>query len=104
MFRFAQASASSLSTSRLYGVASTMLYLLTFEANIANPSWCLEVMTMYFIPASCASWTQASGSNLTGLSLAASCSYSFTGTCERFMIHSPRPSERFPFHSPAGIA
>ena len=59
---------------------------------------------MYFMPASCASWTQASALNLTGLNRAASCSYSLTGICERFIIHSPSPSERLPFHSPAGIA
>jgi hypothetical protein len=72
--------------------------------NIANPSWCFDVMTIYFMPASSASLTQASGSNLTGLNFAASFSYSFIGICERFMIHSPRPSDRLPFHSPAGIA
>ena len=31
-------------------------------------------------------------------------SYSRTGICARFMIHSPMPGMRLPFHSPAGIA
>ena len=61
-------------------------------------------MTMYFIPASCASRTQSSALNLTGLNSDASFSYSRTGIFERFMIHSPRPSDRFPCHSPAGMA
>ena len=52
---------------------------------------------MYFMPASCASCTHSSALNLTGLNCAASFSYSLTGICERFMIHSPRPSERLPF-------
>src|SRR5215218_5874511 len=59
---------------------------------------------MYFMPASFASFTHASASNFTGLNWVASCSYSFTGICARFMIHSPSPRTRFPFHSPAGIA
>src|SRR5881392_3030759 len=58
--------------SRLKGVASTALYLLTFEWNRAKPSWCLDVMTMYLMPASFATLTQASASNLTGLNCAAS--------------------------------
>ena len=59
---------------------------------------------MYFMPASFASFTHASASNFTGLNCVASCSYSFAGICARFMIHSPSPSTRLPFHSPAGIA
>ena len=78
--------------------------MLTFESNSAKPSWCLDVITMYFMPASFASWTQASASNFTGLNCLASCSYSGTGICARFMIHSPMPGMRLPFHSPAGIA
>ena len=69
-----------------------MLYGLAFESNIAKPSWCLLVMTMYFMPASFASCTQASALNLTGLNWPASCSYSFTGILARFMIHSPMPA------------
>ena len=51
----AQASASSFRMSRLNGVASTMLYGLALDLNMAKPSWCLDVMTMYFMPASFAS-------------------------------------------------
>ncbi len=59
---------------------------------------------MYLIPASFASCTQASGSNFTGFHCFASCSYSATGILARFMIHSPMPGIRLPFHSPAGMA
>ncbi len=61
-------------------------------------------MTMYFMPASWASWTQASASNFTGLNCEARASYSRTGILARFMIHSPIPGTRAPFHSPAGMA
>ena len=90
--------------SRLNGVASTMLYGLALDLNMAKPSWCFDVMTMYFMPASFASCTHASASNLTGLKREASRSYSLTGTAERSITHSPRPGERLPFHSPAGMA
>jgi hypothetical protein len=59
---------------------------------------------MYFMPASFASETHASASNLTGLKLWASFSYSGTGTFARNMIHSPIPGTRWPFHWPAGTA
>jgi hypothetical protein len=59
---------------------------------------------MYFMPASFASWTQASASNFRGFHCLASCSYSATGIGVRNMIHSPMPGMRRPFHSPAGIA
>src|SRR5258708_32168061 len=104
MPRFAQASASAFRMSRLDEVASTTLYLLTADLNIAKPSWCFEVMTMYFMPASCASWTHSAGLHLTGLNCAASFSYSVTGSFERFMIHSPSPGDRVPCQSPAGMA
>ena len=32
-----------------------------FESNMAKPSWCLEVMTMYFMPAALASATMSCG-------------------------------------------
>ena len=80
-----------------------MLYLLTSDRYIAKPSWCLLVITMYFMPASCAICTHSSALNLTGLNWAARGSYSFTGILPRFMIHSPRPGIGLPFHSPAGI-
>jgi hypothetical protein len=64
----------------------------------------LDVITMYFMPASFASVTHWSALNLIGLNRVASCSYSLTGTADRSMTHSPRPGERLPFHSPAGIA
>ena len=53
---------------------------------------------MYFMPASFASFTHSSALNLTGLKRVASCSYSFTGTADRSITHSPRPGERLPFH------
>jgi len=52
--------------SRPYGVAITS-HSVCFESNSAKPSWCLVVMTMYFIPACLAMRTQASGSNFVGL-------------------------------------
>ena len=58
---------------------------------------------MYFMPASFASFTRSSALNFTGLKRGASFSYSFTGTVDRNITHSPRPSDRLPFHSPAGI-
>ncbi len=104
MPRFWHAVDSSLRMSRLNGVASTTSHVVTFESNSANPSWCLDVITMYFMPASCAICTQASGSNFTGFHCFASCSYSATGIRARFMIHSPMPGTYRPFHSPAGMA
>src|SRR4051794_28730201 len=71
---------------------------------MANPSWCFDVITMYFIPASCAICTHSSALNFTGLNCLASCSYSETGILARFIIHSPRPAIFSPFHSPAGTA
>src|SRR5262245_9011984 len=61
-------------------------------------------MTMYFMPASFASLTHSSALNFTGLNCVVSFSYSLTGTVDRNITHSPRPSERLPFHWPAGIA
>ena len=81
-----------------------MLYLLTSESYMAKPSWCLLVITMYFMPASSAIWTHSSALNFTGLNCVASCSYSATGILARFMIHSPMPGMGWPFHSPAGMA
>ena len=90
--------------SRLKGVASTTFHGLAFEPNSAKPSWCFEVITMYLMPASCASRTHASASNLTGFHCLARPSYSGTGIRARYMIHSPIPGTAWPFHSPAGIA
>jgi hypothetical protein len=59
---------------------------------------------MYFMPASLASLTHSSALNFTGLKRPASRSYSLTGTVDRNITHSPRPSDRLPFHSPAGRA
>ena len=101
---FAHAAASSFRTSRLKGVASTTFHGLAFEPKRAKPSWCFEVMTMYFMPASWARRTQASASNRTGFHCFARPSYSRTGIRARYMIHSPIPGTGFPFHSPAGIA
>src|SRR5579863_8329666 len=71
---------------------------------MANPSWCFDVMTMYFIPESSANLTQASASNAVGLNWEASCAYSWTGIRALCMIHSPSPGTICPFHSPAGMA
>src|SRR4029078_10587319 len=49
---------------------------------------------MYFIPASCASWTHSSALNFTGSNRVASFSYSFTGTWQRFITPSTRPTPR----------
>lgn len=79
-----------------------MLYVLALEPYIAKPSWCLDVMVMYFIPAFFATATHSSALNFTGLNCDANFSYSRTGIRERNMIHSPRPTLGLPFHSPAG--
>ena len=62
MLRLAQAAASSPTTSRSKGEDSQMLNLLTLERNMAKPSWCFAVKTMYFAPQLAASCTQASAS------------------------------------------
>ena len=64
---FRQAAASSFSGSRPNGDAFTMFQSEAFESNMAKPSWCFEVMTMYFMPASLAVRTHSSALNLTGL-------------------------------------
>ena len=74
-----------------------MSYFDTFESNSAKPSWCLDVMMMYFMPASAAVRTQASASYFTGLNARTNCSYSLTGTCARLMIHSPMSATRSPW-------
>ncbi len=71
---------------------------------MAKPSWCLLVITMYFIPASSAICTHSSALNFTGLNWVASCSYSFTGILARFMIHSPMPGIGLPFPFAGGDA
>ena len=58
-------------------------------ANMAKPSWCLAVMTRYFMPASRASFTQASASNCTGLNWGATAAYSAMGILAWSMICSP---------------
>ena len=66
---------------------------LAAVSNIAKPSWCLDVMMMYFIPASLASCTMASASNPEGLNDAARDMYSLYGMSAwaEFMIHSALP-------------
>ena len=71
---------------------------------IANPSPCLAVMTMYFIPASSAIFTHRSALNSVGLNCPANDSYSFTGIGTWAMIHSLLGRTGLPFHSPAGMA
>ena len=44
-----------------------------------NPSWCFEVITMYFMPAFLAIVTHFSASKFTGLNSWANCSYSGNG-------------------------
>ena len=58
-----------------------------FESNMAKPSWCLEVMTMYFMPASLAVRTHSSALNFTGLNSLAYSRYSATGILPR--VHDP---------------
>src|SRR5258708_4549527 len=77
---------------------------LALDPNIANPSWCLDVITMYFMPEFLAIATHSSALNFTGSNRGASCSYSRTGILAWFMIHSPRPGTGCPFHWPAGTA
>ena len=69
-----------------------MFQLLAAVGNRAKPSWCFEVITMYFMPASLASAAHASGSYFTGLkSLAIGPVVGATGILPWFMIHSPMP-------------
>ena len=49
------------------------------EGKRPKPSWCFEVMTMYFIPAFLATSTHSLALNFTGLNRAANFSYSETG-------------------------
>ena len=58
---FLQASESSFRMSRRKGVDITSKSV-SFESKRQKPSWCLLVMTMYFIPASFARRTQAAAS------------------------------------------
>ena len=74
------------------------------DPNMAKPSWCLAVMTKYFMPASAASSAHASASKPDGSNPLASPSYSETGMRALNMIHSPIPGYVVPFHSPAGTA
>ena len=83
-----QASATSSITSRPKGVASTTLYFDTLERKSAKPSWCFDVMTKYFIPASRARFIQSLGSNRTGLNALASAAYSFIGMRSPHCSHS----------------
>ena len=69
-----------------------------------KPSWCLDVMTTYFIPAALATRAHSLASNFVGLNCLASCSYSAIGILWWSMIHSPACEGFFPFHSPAGTA
>src|SRR5258708_8336846 len=96
MPRFAQASASAFRMSRLDEVASTTLYLLAADLNIAKPSWCFEVMTMYFMPAPCSSWTHSSGLSLQGLTCAATSPHPVTTPFSRFLLTPPLPHHLLP--------
>jgi hypothetical protein len=81
-----------------------MSYLETFESKMANPSWCLDVMMMYFIPASLAIRAHSSALKRVGLKAWTYASYSGIGTRARLMIHSPIPATRSPLWVPAGTA
>jgi hypothetical protein len=74
--------------SRPYGVAITS-QSVSFESNRANPSWCLVVTTMYFMPACFAMRTHASGSNFVGLNRVRNWSYVSMGMRPLCRIHSP---------------
>jgi hypothetical protein len=78
--------------------------LLTALSYIENPSWCFDVMTMYFIPASFAIRTHSAALNLTGSKRVANFSYSARGMFAHDMIHSPISVDRLPWYSPAGTA
>ena len=73
----------------MYGVASAMFHVDALEGKSAKPSWCLAVMTTYFMPASLAAAIQATGSYFTGLKRLAKAWYSATGILALCMIHSP---------------
>ena len=64
-----------------------MLYAAPCESNMAKPSWCLEVMTMYFMPASLAVRTHSSALNLTGLNSLAKCAV--FGDGDLAVVHDP---------------
>src|SRR5437588_8775411 len=88
---FLQAAASSLSGSRPNGDAFMMFQSEAWESNMANPSWCFEVMMMYFMPACFARRTHSSALYFMGLNSLANWRYSATGILPLFMIHSPMP-------------
>jgi len=56
-----------------------MLKEFALESNMAKPSWCLAVMTMYFIPAALARATISRALKLVGLNWRARALYSATG-------------------------
>ena len=60
---------------------------------MAKPSWCFDVIVMYFMPAAFAIATQDAGSYFTGLN-AGGKSRSYSGTVMRFwcITHSPSPA------------
>jgi hypothetical protein len=92
--------------SRLKGVPPTS-QSVHFESNRQKPSWCLLVITRYFIPAAAAVFAHSSASNFTGSKRGWSFSYSSTGIFALSRIHSAWPLLAFgsPIgHSPAGIA
>src|ERR1017187_7226763 len=95
--------ANSFNGSRLNGVAWTMLNGLALESNIANPSCCFDVITMYFMPADFARSTISAALNRVGLNPDANALYFATGIDAEFMIHSPIPGTSLPSHRPAGI-
>ena len=101
-----QAAASSLSGSRWNGVASTILKGLAAVWNIAKPSWCFAVMTMYRMPAFLAASTHFSASYLAGLKSLAMAAYSAIGACAPHISHSAQPLTLppLPFHTPPAWA
>src|SRR6266545_2129534 len=78
-----------------------MFQLFTAVGHIANPSWCLLVITMYFCPAAFAVDTTALASKLDGLKVLAFASYSGHGMLQFRLIHSAsRQVAPFAVYSP----
>ena len=71
---------------------------VSLESNRQKPSWCLVVMTTYFMPAALAMRAHLRASNFTGLNCFWSGSYSAGGILAPNRIHSPAEGTLLPFH------
>lgn len=67
---------------------SRRFHAFCFVGHIAYPSWCLDVITMYFCPAFFAAVTIAFASKADGLNCRAAASYSAMGMPQERLIHS----------------